>query len=151
MILARGKPHLTSALAQHLQQIVEIIGPNAPVAAYLYGPRRLGNEWLIEQRAVLRDEHPVALARETALGIVDHLHRMEVALVRECLDHGHEVQESIGDMKGDDTVRSHVPQVYRQGFARDEVHGDCVARKRVDGEKIEVLRRLALEVETGVA
>ena len=54
-------------------------------------------------------------------------------------------------MERDDAAGFHVLRVQGERFGRDQVHGDGIARKRVDREDIEIGRRLALERQARVA
>ena len=71
--------------------------------------------------------------------------------VRQALDDRNQVQEPVGDVEGDDAAGLHVPPVDAERFRRDEVHGDRVARERVDHQHVELLLRLALERQARVA
>ena len=60
---------IRSAL-QHLDEIVEVIGPQPPVADAPRSVRASAIARLLEHRRVVRQQHPVAAARERALAFV---------------------------------------------------------------------------------
>src|SRR5581483_1468134 len=76
---------------------------------------------------------------------------MKLELLCKARDDRDQIEEAVGDVERDDTVRLHVPKVRLQRLACDQMHGDRVARKRVDREHIEILRRLALQRQARIA
>ena len=71
--------------------------------------------------------------------------------MRDAFDDGHEVEVAVGDVEGDHAVGLHVAQVDLHRLAGDEVYGNGIAREGVDGQHVEILRRLALEAQARVA
>ena len=76
---------------------------------------------------------------------------MHALRFREARNDGSQVEITIRDVEGDDASWLHVLAIDRQRFRSEQVHRDRVAGEGVDGEHVELLRRLAFERKTGIA
>ncbi len=78
-------------------------------------------------------------------------HRLQVVNVGDRQHHRLEGKVLVGDVDGNDPVGGHVGKINGKRLAREQVHGNRVARKCVEHQQVETLRRLAGEVEPRVA
>jgi hypothetical protein len=138
-------------LLQHLEEVVEVVRPDAPVATCTDIGAGFQEPRIGQPHGILRDQHPARRVGERQLAVVADPQRVQVELVGDAFDHGHEVEIAIGHVERNHAVGLHVLEVDLDCFARDEVHGNRVAREGVDREHVEVLRRLALERQARVA
>ena len=70
--------------------------------------------------------------------------------VGERLDDGHEIEEAVCQVERDHAAGLHMLQIDADSLRRDQMNRNRVAREGVDGQHIETLRGLALEVQTRV-
>src|SRR5947207_6589242 len=136
---------------QYLYEVVEVVGPQPPMGVFLDGCRCLGDSWKVENRTVACKQYPIAGAGERAVSVIANPHGAKSMRLGDRFDDRYEVEEAIGDMKGDHAARFHVFQVDADRLRRDEVNGDRIAREGIDREHVEALGRLPFEIQSRVA
>src|SRR6266568_2798157 len=148
-----GLPGLAHSVArlQHLDDVVEIVGPQAPTCVRLDRFRHLVDSLDFERVFAVGEQDPVAAAPHRFLAVVSDEHSVESLRVGELLDDGGEIEIAVGDVEGDDPARLNVPAIDRQCLGGDEVNGYRVAGEGIDRQHIEVLGRLALQIQPRIA
>src|SRR5207249_11429247 len=90
-------------------------------------------------------------ARHAVAGVVVDQDRMHTVRIGKLLDDWNQVEVTIGDVKGDDSVRLDMLAIDRKRFRSEQVYRYGIAGKCVDRQHVEGLRRVAFERQTGVS
>src|SRR5438105_15282111 len=75
-----------ASIFQHLHEIVEIVGPQPPFGMFDYLRRRFGDQRPVDDRAIARDQHPVAAACERAFALIAYICRATSGTIGNLLD-----------------------------------------------------------------
>ena len=102
-------------------------------------------------------EHPLRLRLAVvALGVqrhvvaVPHVQR-RVVCVGQPADQRRQVQVAVRHVQRDDAAGRELAQVERKRLARDQMHGNRIAREGVHDQHVELLRRFAFELQARIA
>lgn len=129
-----------AASAQRAQEVAVVVAPQ-PAGGQRRAVQGVVERGHGEQRLVPGQEGPHARELQLARGRRGGGREGQPAIASKGLGHGPQLQEAVGQVQGQETVRiAQVAQVHLEGLARQQVDGDGVAVEGVDGQQVEVPR-----------